>query len=211
MLFRDYIWDFDGTLYDSYPRMIKAYRKVLSTLGFDIQEDELLKKAKVSLRSAAIGFAEALNIDISELMRKMVDYERSVAEPLEPYPGAREVCEAIVANGGRNFLYTHRNLGAREALEYSGMLHLFTDLVTSEDNFPNKPAPDAILSLIEKHGIDQARAVMVGDRNIDIEAGLNAGIEGCLFDAGGFYDDYEVKYRVHALSEMFGVMGIEQR
>jgi phosphoglycolate phosphatase-like HAD superfamily hydrolase len=36
--------------------------------------------------------------------------------------------------------------------------------------------------LLDKHQVDRHRAVMVGDRNLDIEAGHNAGIAGYLFD-----------------------------
>jgi phosphoglycolate phosphatase-like HAD superfamily hydrolase len=34
-MYQSYIWDFDGTLYDSYPIMLKAFIKTLKEYGFD--------------------------------------------------------------------------------------------------------------------------------------------------------------------------------
>lgn len=40
--------------------------------------------------------------------------------------------------------------------------------------------------MISKHGLEPDRAVMVGDRVLDVQAGLNAGMQGALFDPEGF-------------------------
>lgn len=40
--------------------------------------------------------------------------------------------------------------------------------------------------MISKHGLEPDRAVMVGDRVLDVQAGLNAGMQGALFDPEAF-------------------------
>ena len=67
--------------------------------------------------------------------------------------------------------------------------------MTSLDGFPAKPAPDALNFLIQKHGLDRAQCVMLGDRDIDLDAGKNAGIACALFDPEGFYPDYDTPWR----------------
>ncbi len=47
-----------------------------------------------------------------------------------------------------------------------------------------KPGPDMLLRLMADHGVDPARAVMVGDKDRDIQAARAAGIEGVLFEGG---------------------------
>jgi D-glycero-D-manno-heptose 1,7-bisphosphate phosphatase len=47
-----------------------------------------------------------------------------------------------------------------------------------------KPAPGMILEAAEEHGIDLARSFMVGDRNLDIECGRNAGVKTILVQTG---------------------------
>ena len=60
----------------------------------------------------------------------------------------------------------------------------FDDFVTAEHNFPHKPAPDAILYLIKKHNMNLNETIMIGDREIDVLSGKNAGIQACLFTQG---------------------------
>lgn len=47
-----------------------------------------------------------------------------------------------------------------------------------------KPGPGMILELIEQHGLDPARTVMIGDKPSDMEAAQGAGVLGLLFEGG---------------------------
>ncbi len=47
-----------------------------------------------------------------------------------------------------------------------------------------KPGPLMLNRLIEAHAVDRSRAVMIGDRPGDVEAGVAAGIGGLLFEGG---------------------------
>jgi D-glycero-D-manno-heptose 1,7-bisphosphate phosphatase len=55
-----------------------------------------------------------------------------------------------------------------------------------------KPKPNMILSLAKKHGIVLSESYMVGDRNVDIEAGKKAGTKTILIgkDQEGLADAY---------------------
>ena len=211
MRFADYIWDFDGTLVDSYPRMTRAYRQVLAELGVQVDEATLLAKVKRSARRAAAEYGAQLGLSEAELLDRMLRCEREQVGGLDPYPGAAEALHRIVRGGGRNFLYTHRNEGAVQALGEHGLLSAFTGWITEDDHFPHKPAPNALLHLTKTHDIDPARAVMVGDRAMDIDAGANAGIAGCLFDPEGFYADYPCALRAQTMDEFMRLMGLEER
>ena len=71
----------------------------------------------------------------------------------------------------------------------------FSDFIVRNDGFADKPAPDALLYLLDKHHIDPQDAVMIGDRGIDVQAGLNAGIATILFDPSAFYPNEPTTYR----------------
>ena len=43
---------------------------------------------------------------------------------------------------------------------------------------------------------------MIGDRDIDLLSGINAGMAGALFDPEGFYPDFDTPYRYNTLTEM---------
>ena len=83
-----------------------------------------------------------------------------------------------------------------------GIETLFADAVTADDGFPQKPAPDALRFLMRKHGLDGRACVMVGDRDIDLDAGKNAGMATCLFDPEGFYPDYPADERFRSYAAM---------
>ena len=41
-MFTDIIWDFDGTLFDTYPPMTEAFKRALNDLGYDDDEKHIL-------------------------------------------------------------------------------------------------------------------------------------------------------------------------
>ena len=62
-------------------------------------------------------------------------------------------------------------------LEKYGLAGYFTHIIgPGSEGFAVKPAPDAVLFLTERYGMDPAETVMVGDRECDLGSGRNAGI-----------------------------------
>ena len=45
-----------------------------------------------------------------------------------------------------------------------------------KDSFDRKPNPGMLLRAAEKHGIDMARSIMIGDKDSDMQAASNAGV-----------------------------------
>ncbi len=183
MKYLHYIWDFDGTLFDSYPHIRACMEKVLEEENLPYDSTELWRRLLVN-------FAEGRKYaGVSpEAYQRFLDYYHTMgADEIEPrvvpYEGLRDLLRAIVENGGRNYLYTHRNKTSIGYLDQSGLTEFFADFVTSEEHFPAKPAPDAVLAILERNHLDPAECVMVGDRLIDGMSGINAGIAGVLITA----------------------------
>ncbi len=207
MLFTDYIWDFDGTLFDTYPRISTAFREALSQLGCERPEDEVLAAVKQSVRGAANDYARRYNLDARTINRLYHEIESALPiDAMTPYPGAEAFLRSVMARGGRHFLYTHRDRSAMKALDNHHMADCFSGAITVEDSFPLKPAPDALLHLMKCRTIAPEAAVMLGDRDIDVEAAKNAGIAGCLIDAGHFYDDYQTPLRCERIDDLYALM-----
>jgi len=208
MRYKHFIWDFDGMLFNTYPRMAKAFDRVLRELGIEVPADELMEKLKISVRAARAYYVEKYSIDPSfDFAGTYLAYENGQpVETMIPYEGMPEMLRKSHELGAHHHLYSHRNKGAIEGLAYYGLDKLFDSFITSDDNFPGKPAPDAILSLIDRGLIDPKSACMVGDRDIDVLAGINAGIAGCLFDPEHFYDNFETEHRVRTAEELLDWM-----
>lgn len=208
MIFQHFFWDFDGTLYNSYHCVNLCAQMALADLGIHVSYDELMQKVKQSLATAAEAFAVPRSCQEQEFMQIYRRHAHAIGtREIQLYPGADKMLRAVVENGGKNYLYTHRgSLSAWECLDRDGLRPLFADAVTSDDGFSSKPAPDALNHLIVKHGLDRNACIMMGDRNIDLDAGKNAGIAGGLFDPDGFYPDYPTPWRFSDYDSMINTL-----
>ena len=202
MLYKNFFWDFDGTLYATYGRITRACLKALGDGGKDIPFADAYRAAKRSIKNFSDRYAAPLGIPHDDFMagyRANANLEGE--ESIRPYPGVKEMVEAVVKNGGRNFLYTHRGVDAIYWMKKDGIWQYFIDGVTKEDAFPLKPAPDALLHLAKKHDLNPAECIMLGDREIDIEAALAAGMNGALYDDENIFPDYNPPYRLTSWEE----------
>lgn len=176
---QNYIWDFDGMLFDSYPHITSAFLKALGEFGKEADYDE----AKALLE---ITFAHAFeHYDVSEeekaVFRKY-EHDYNLRPIAVPFENTYKTLEALFNDGKKHFLYTHRGFEtSQHYLEEYGMKKFFTAFVDSSMNFPSKPAPDAVNYICDTYGLDRSETVMIGDREIDVLSGKNAGTCGCLF------------------------------
>lgn len=202
MAYSHFIWDFDGTLYDTYQCIVSAVALGLQEMGLPLPDrGEVARLAKTTLRHACVTLAGEERAQ--ELLARYAVHAADMGTTaLVPYPGCREALEKVVQAGGFNYLYTHRNRQAVDALERDGMASLFRDFITCEADFPHKPAPDALNWLAAQHSLDPASCVMVGDRPIDVQAGHNAGMASALFDPEGYFDNPPVNYVFKSLPEV---------
>ena len=182
MNLRHIIWDFDGTLFDTYPHMARAFQISLKK-EYLINENvaEIEKQMRISLQTAYDYFTEKYELD-SGFINKFNDF-RNLHENANalPFLNAHMVCKFIYQQGLFNYLHTHRDKTADSMMQKHGFRELFTELVTEENNFPRKPAPDGLNYLIEKYGMNKNEVLYIGDRKIDLECARAAGVKFCLF------------------------------
>jgi 8-oxo-dGTP diphosphatase len=204
--FDHYMWDFDGTLFDTYPRIASALKAAFEDFGHYAAYEEVLALTKRSVTYALDTLMEKFQTKASleelkdHYRRHEGGYSKENAAPL--YPGMKELLQEIVARGGKNYLYTHRGISSIKYLTGYSISHLFADSITGQDPYPPKPAPDAVLALIERHHMKKGRVVMVGDRDIDVLSAQNAGAFGCFFDPDQFFDDYPIELMAHSVEEL---------
>lgn len=176
---KNYIWDFDGMLFDSYPHITSAFLKMLGDFGIEADYDE----AKALLE---ITFADAYeHYGVTDEMKEVFrDYEHNYAmRPIAlPFENTIRTLDTLFNEGKRHFIYTHRGKeSSQHYFEEHGLLKYFTAFVDSSMNFPSKPAPDAVNWICETYNLDRNETVMIGDREIDVLSGKNAGVYGCLY------------------------------
>ncbi len=203
MLYHHFIWDFDGTLFDSYPHVAAAYHRALADFGKSADPEELMAHLKISFHAAHdyVGADEAL-------IERFKEYEADMTlEPVVfPYEGVVELIRDSHAAGARHYLFTHRSRQALDYLEREGILECFTGWVTKSDRdrgiFVRKPKPDSILWLLKEYGVEPSDCAMVGDREIDVCSGIAAGTQGILFDEFRSLGQTRAQHRVYTVAEL---------
>lgn len=205
-MFTDIIWDFDGTLFDTYDTIVSTFMKALEDSGIQENDGEVLVWMRRSVASALDHYTEKHALGKAFLER--YKYHRSMEDiaAVKPFPHAVEICRAVYGAGRRNYIYTHRGTTTYAYLDCRGLRGYFREILTRADGFPPKPDPGAILYLIEKHRIAKENAIMIGDRALDINAAKNAGIAGCFFDPDTPETNGIADYTIHTMDELAAII-----
>ncbi|MFW6172522.1 MAG: HAD-IA family hydrolase [Elusimicrobiota bacterium] len=185
-MFDNIIWDFDGTLCNTYPSIVKALSDTLKEYNIEVSDKTILDQLKITMCKAFKFFSEKYSIDIDELVTRYLKKEKLPQNrPLYNY--AKEICEMICEIGGSNFIITHRDRNSTiEILEYYDATDLFTRIITTDDGFKRKPDPEAFNYLISKFNLVRNDTIAVGDRELDIKSAKNAGVISCYFNEFNF-------------------------
>ena len=180
---RNIIWDVDGTLFDTYPAIARAFRAALHESGRDAGLGRIMTLARDSLAHCAASLAEEYGLDQAGFEAVVArHYERTRPEDQPPFPGVKEVCEQICRDGGQNVIVTHRGpRGTAELLAAGGLSELFSGWITRADPYPRKPDPAAFNAIISRHGLRRDATMTIGDRDIDVLSGKAAGVVTCFF------------------------------
>lgn len=203
---RHFIWDFDGTLFDTYPMTLRILESLLEEQGFGCDSREAMELMLSSIGTALDFYAERSGLCRETFYGDFHRLHRASAEALEaaPMEGAREALEAVLKKGGHNYIFTHRSREeTRRYLEKYGLGGCFREIFGPESpGFARKPAPDGILRLMERHGMTREDAVMIGDRDCDLGSARNAGIRTAHLICPAVPQDLRCDWRLEDLRQM---------
>ena len=209
MMIKHIIWDFDGTLFDSYPGMVNAFLRALKKYGIEAKYDEVLKLFLNSEKTAVQYYQKRFLLG-EELIEVYQDEKSHIdLSSMLPFPYAKEVCQRIKEAGRYNYILTHRGSTTYDILRKNGMVELFTEIVTKDNQFARKPDPEAIYYLLDKYQIHPKEAMIVGDREIEILLGQKAKVKTCFYESGNREPELQADYRVISLEEVLTILNIE--
>ena len=176
---QNYIWDFDGMLFDSYPHITSAFLKTLAQFGKEADYDEAKSLLEITFATAFERYGVT---DEERAVFREHEHNYELKPIAVPFENTYRVLEKLFNDGKKHFLYTHRGFESSQYyLKKYDMAKFFTAFVDSSMNFASKPAPDAVNYICSTYNLDKNETVMIGDREIDVLSGKNAGVYGCLF------------------------------
>jgi phosphoglycolate phosphatase-like HAD superfamily hydrolase len=180
---RNIIWDVDGTLFDTYPPIARAFESAIKHLGKDASIEWIEELSKISLGHCVSEVSTEYKLEKDDIEREFKRYYAEIsAEESPPFSGVVEICDYICSISGKNVIVTHRGReGTVELLSTHGMIDKFADCIVRDDGYPRKPDPAVFIAALERNNLEREETINVGDREIDIVAGQSAGIFSCLY------------------------------
>ncbi|HEX7064283.1 MAG TPA: HAD-IA family hydrolase [Bacillales bacterium] len=204
-MYKHVIWDFDGTLFDTYPVMAQIFKELLEEEGIEEPLEEIVRQMKVSASTALKYYEVKYQIDKEFVAKYQSRRNKVEVEVSKPFEGIEEVCKYIHSTNRKNYLYTHRGESSIKLLKKYGLYDYFSDFITSQQGFERKPSPDAINYLIDEYHMIHSEAVMIGDRDLDLLSAKNAGISACYFTDG--YEKNSISdYIIHEFQQLYSIV-----
>ncbi len=192
------IFDLDGTLTNTINAIAHFGNLALTTFGFRPIPTEDYKHYVGDGRTVLIHrMLNSQNADTEENFEKVcrVYDENYEADPLydtDAYDGIRPLLTELKSRGIRTAVCSNKPDNVAKDV----ILKIFGDGVFDAvsgviDGFPTKPEPYTALKITEKLGVTSSDCVFIGDTNVDIRTGKNAGMTtiGVLW---GFRDRAEL-------------------
>ncbi len=166
------VFDFDGTIADTFPIVLRLLTEHRAAKGLSGPSDEEIH----ALRSVdSRNVFEQLNIPrwkvpfaIAMMRRKL----RKVEHEIQPFHGIREILEDIVARGWQLYILSSNNTSTISA--FFKRHHLPQPLeVAGGVNFFGKEL--RLRKLLAKHALDSGQVVLIGDETRDLYVGAGCG------------------------------------
>ncbi len=192
------IFDWDGTLSDSTPKIISCVQKAAKTTGFQVLDDDvILDIIGLGLPEAMQRLYPELSADEKEQIR-LAYVEHFLADDQEPSPffdGVLEGLKRLREEGYAMAVATGKSRrGLERVLNRLDMQDYF-DGSRCADETASKPHPKMLHELLVEFDVAADQAVMIGDTEYDMEMAKNAAMPRVAVSYGAHHIDRLTPYK----------------
>ena len=190
-----FIWDLDGTLLDSYEAILAGIQETYEQFNLPFDREEVRNFIlRYSVKDLLARDADHYGLDSEELNRVRASSLKEKNTQIPLMHGAREILAWTEEQGIQNFVFTHKSDNAFQVLTDLGIIQHFTEILTSDSGFARKPSPEALLYLIDKYQLDKGTTYYIGDRLLDAETAINAGISSINLQIDGLGQNKKISH-----------------
>ena len=203
MAFKNYIFDIDGTLLNTYSVAYKAKEKVLKeyNLPFDKKMFDLgfASTSEKSLELLGVGLNPPLG---QESLKKESIYYNEFSKDIEMFDGALEVIKYLKSNQASLAIVTARNKDeVYTELKLAELLPYFDYVITVSDVVNPKPDKESLEVLFKLTNWKKDESIFIGDSSNDSKCAKSFGIKFGL--AGwGAVEEVEHDYYFESLKDL---------
>ena len=202
------VFDLDGTLVESHENIHKAAVTALSTLGFENQIP--LEKFTELIGKHFKDIFKEFNIDIPDLKKFIQVYKDSYFDFIDKsslYNGVEDLLRYLTLKKIKAALLTTKSQDqADRIIDHFNLREYFDNVSGRNNGIPVKPSAEPLLLICDDLGIGAENVLMVGDTEMDIQCGKNAGAKTCAVTYG--YRNLEIiknekpDYIINSMSEL---------
>jgi len=177
---RHVIFDFDGTITDSFGPSSRALLDAARLAGLPFDEKVLATIAENYGAPTSMLLETCWPDQDREIFHQALrDFNKKEQTPL--FPGAIEMLETLRrAKIGMSIFTGRKKIGVLPALEHFGIEKYFSPIICREDVETGKPDPEGLFKIIEpliNQGMSKDDILFVGDSWADKECAKNAGLD----------------------------------
>jgi len=204
-LIRGIIFDFDGTLIDSYEAITESLNHVRSAFalpGYAVEQVRpMVGHGLEKLIAEAIG-PERVDEGV-RLFRQ--SYAQLCERKTSILPQVKQTLDALDGRGYQMAIASNKpSYFARDILKALEMEHLFVEVLGPNDVERPKPDPEMLETIIMRIGLSPEETVYVGDMPLDVEVGRRAGVAVYAVPTGSASRDDLLQARPDRLLHRFG-------
>ena len=190
-----FIWDLDGTLLDSYEAILAGIQETYEQFNLPFDREEVRNFIlRYSVKDLLARDADHYGLDSEELNRVRASSLKEKNTQIPLMHGAREILAWTEEQGIQNFVFTHKSDNAFQVLTDLGIIQHFTEILTSDSGFARKPSPEAMLYLIDKYQLNKGTTYYIGDRLLDAETAIRAGISSINLQIDGLGQNKKISH-----------------
>ena len=189
-----YLFDFDGTLFDTLPSSEYVFKKAYENIGINIDVNDVIGWTREPIPDSyqRMGAPKEKFISFMNDIEKYVNSQESV-NLTEIYPDTYDtILDLKMVEADVGIVTSNNAPHVRDVLKKFDMQTGFFDVIVGNQEAPTpKPDPEPILKALEmsKYQGDKQDVCYVGDSINDCLAAVNAGIVPILLDRLDEYQD----------------------
>jgi phosphoglycolate phosphatase len=186
------LFDIDGTLVDSRQDIVNSVNEMLTDLHLPHRSfDEIVSFIGNGLKNLILQSLGTGNEELYNQAKEIfeVRYAQNVTKTSKLYPNVKNILEYY--KNKKLYVITNRQKNMADiTLEHLGIMKYFKEVFGGDSPELIKPSPNTINMALGKESVSRDSCMIVGDMDVDIYAGKNAGIATCAVSYGlGKKDD----------------------
>ncbi len=174
-----FIFDLDGTLFDSSEANVAAYSQAFKAAGVEFNENKYRQLFGLRFSEMIDAIAPGTNDEVKAKIKtaKAESYKANLAL-VKPNNGLIKLLEAVSPGFSTALVTTASKTNVTNLLKHFNIAEdLFKVIITGEDVTNGKPDPECYLKTIEALAVKPEDCCVFEDSPVGIEAARKAGIE----------------------------------